>query len=55
MTVRLKIALTIFVTGALTALGVAAMVLVAFQRFEHESSYYRATAFLGRPVPACCR
>jgi len=27
-------------------------VLVAFQRFEHESSYYRATAFLGRVVQA---
>lgn len=52
MTVRLKIALTIFVTGALTALGVAAMVLLAFQRFEHESSYYRANAFLGRVVKA---
>ena len=52
MTVRFKIALTIFVTGALTALGVAAMVLFAFQRFEHESSYYRATAFLGRVVQA---
>jgi signal transduction histidine kinase len=50
MTVRLKIALTIFVTGVLTAFGVAAMVLVAFQRFEHESSYYRANAFLGRVV-----
>jgi signal transduction histidine kinase len=52
MTVRFKIALTIFVTGALTALGVAAMVLVAFQRFEHESSYHRANAFLGRVVQA---
>jgi signal transduction histidine kinase len=52
MTVRFKIALTIFVTGALTALGVAAMVLIAFQRFEHESSYYRANAFLGRVVQA---
>jgi signal transduction histidine kinase len=52
MTVRFKIALTIFVTGALTALGVAAMVLVAFERFEHESSYYRANAFLGRVVQA---
>jgi signal transduction histidine kinase len=52
MSVRLKIALTIFVTGALTALGVVAMVLVAFQRFEHESSYYRASAFLGRVVQA---
>jgi signal transduction histidine kinase len=52
MTVRFKIALTIFITGALTALGVAVMVLVAFQRFEHESSYYRANAFLGRVVQA---
>jgi signal transduction histidine kinase len=52
MTVRLKIALTIFVTGALTALGVVAAVLFAFQRFEHESNYYRANAFLGRVVQA---
>ena len=52
MTVRFKIALTIFVTGALTALGVALMVLFAFQRFEHESNYYRANAFLGRVVQA---
>ena len=50
MTVRFKIALTIFVTGALTALGLAAMVLFAFQRFEHESNYYRANAFLARVV-----
>ena len=50
MTVRFKIALTIFITGALTALGVVATVLVAFQRFEHESTYYRADAFLARVV-----
>lgn len=50
MTVRLKLALTIFVTGALTALGVVATVLVAFQRFEHETTYHRANAFLGRVV-----
>ena len=48
MTVRFKIALTIFVTGILTALGVVATVLFAFQRFEHETAYYRANAFLGR-------
>lgn len=48
MSVRFKIALTIFVTGALTALGVIATVLVAFQRFEHETTYYRANAFLQR-------
>jgi signal transduction histidine kinase len=52
MTVRFKITLTIFVTGVLTALGVALMVLTAFQRFEHESSYYRANTFLGRVVQA---
>lgn len=50
MTVRLKIALTIFITGVLTALGVTATVLYAFQRFEHETTYHRANAFLGRVV-----
>ncbi len=50
MSVRLKIAITIFVTGALTALGVIATVLFAFQRFEHETTYHRADAFLGRVV-----
>ena len=50
MTVRLKIALTIFLTGLLTALGVIATVLIAFERFEHESTYYRASAFLDRVV-----
>ena len=48
MSVRFKIALTIFVTGALTALGVIATVLFAFERFEHETSYHRANAFLKR-------
>ncbi len=48
MSVRFKIALTIFITGALTALGVIATVLFAFQRFEHETTYYRANAFLKR-------
>ncbi len=50
MTVRLKIALTIFLTGLLTAVGVVATVLIAFERFEHESTYYRAGAFLDRVV-----
>lgn len=50
MTVRSKIALTIFVTGFFTAVGVVATVLFAFQRFEHESTYYRASAFLDRVV-----
>lgn len=48
MSVRLKIALTIFFTGALTAIGVIATVLFAFQRFEQESVYQRADAFLQR-------
>ena len=50
MSVRLKIALTIFFTGALTAFGVIATVLFAFQRFEHETTFHRADAFLGRVV-----
>ena len=50
MSVRLKIALTIFLTGLLTAVGVIATVLFAFQRFDHESTYYRADAFLQRVV-----
>ena len=50
MSVRFKIALTIFVTGALTALGVIATVLLAFQRFEHETAYHRADMFLQRVV-----
>ena len=50
MSVRFKIALTIFITGALTALGVIATVLYAFQRFEHETTYRRADAFLERVV-----
>ena len=50
MSVRLKIALTIFATGLLTALAVVATVALAFQRFEHETTYQRATRFLGRVV-----
>ena len=50
MTVRLKLALTIFATGLVTALLVIATVLYAFQRFEHETAYRRGTAFLGRVV-----
>jgi signal transduction histidine kinase len=48
VTVRLKIALTILATGLITALLVIATVLVAFERFEHETTFQRATAFLGR-------
>lgn len=50
MSVRVRIALTIFITGALTAVGVIATVLFAFQRFEHETTFQRADAFLGRVV-----
>lgn len=48
MTVRLKLALTVIATGLLTALGVIAAVLYAFERFEHETAFSRANAFLGR-------
>jgi signal transduction histidine kinase len=48
MTVRLKLALTVVATGLLTALGVIAAVLYAFERFEHESAFQRANAFLAR-------
>ena len=50
MSVRLKIALTIAITGVLTALGVIATVLFAFRAFEHETTYHRANAFLDRVV-----
>jgi signal transduction histidine kinase len=50
MTVRFKIGLTILLTGLFTVLGVLVVVIAAFQRFEHESAYYRASAFLDRVV-----
>lgn len=50
MSVRLKIALTILLTGLLTAVGVIGTVLLAFERFEHETTYYRASGFLDRVV-----
>ncbi len=48
MTVRLKLALTVFATGIVTALLVLITVVFAFQRFEHETAYRRGTAFLSR-------
>ena len=48
MTVRFKLALTVFATGLITALLVIATVVYAFQRFEHETTYRRGTGFLGR-------
>ena len=50
MTVRFKIAFTIFITGLLTAIGVIATVLFAFERFDRETTYYRASEFLERVV-----
>jgi len=50
MTVRLKLALTVFATGIVTALLVIVTVIYAFQRFEHETLYRRGSAFLGRVV-----
>ena len=48
MSVRVKLALTIFATGVVTALLVIATVLYAFQRFEREMTFQRATSFLMR-------
>ena len=50
MTVRFKIALTIFVTGLLSAIGVMTTVVVAFERLEREAAFERANVFLGRVV-----
>ena len=50
MTVRLKLALTVFATGLVTALLVIAAVIYGFQRFEHETAYRRGNAFLQRVV-----
>jgi len=50
MSVRLKLALTIFATGLVTALLVVATVVYAFQRFENETAYRRGMGFLGRVV-----
>lgn len=48
MSVRLRIAFTIVATGLITALAVIAAVLYAFERFEHETTFQRANAFLER-------
>ena len=50
MSVRLRLALTLLITGVATALGVLAAVALAFERFEREGAYARADAFLGRVV-----
>lgn len=50
MTVRRRIALTIFLAGLVSALGVLAIVAITFQRIERERTYDRANAFLQRVV-----
>ena len=50
MSVRFKLALTIFATGLVTALLVVATVVYSFQRFENETAYRRGMAFLDRVV-----
>ncbi|MDO9074354.1 MAG: HAMP domain-containing sensor histidine kinase [Rubrivivax sp.] len=50
MTVRFRLALTVFLTGLATAVGVIVAVALAFQRFDHEGTWQRGDAFLGRVV-----
>lgn len=50
MTVRLRLALTVLLTGLATAVGVLVTVALAFERLEREAAYTRADAFLGRVV-----
>jgi signal transduction histidine kinase len=50
MSVRFRLALTVFLAGLAAALGCVVAVTLAFQRFEHESSYQRADAFLSSVV-----
>ncbi len=48
MSVRWRLALTVFLTGLATAIGVIFTVALAFQRFEQESIWARGDAFLAR-------
>ena len=48
MSVRWRLALTVFLTGLATAVGVIFTVALAFQRFEQESIWARGDAFLAR-------
>ncbi len=50
MSIRLRLALTVFLTGLATAVGVIVAVALAFQKFEHEGTWQRGDAFLGRVV-----
>jgi signal transduction histidine kinase len=48
VTVRLRLALTVLLSGLAAALGVIIAFAIAFQRFEHENTWQRADAFLAR-------
>ena len=48
MTVRLRLALTVLLTGLATAIGVLVAVALAFERAERESTFARANAFVLR-------
>jgi signal transduction histidine kinase len=48
VTVRLRLALTVLLSGLAAALGVIVACAIAFQRFEHENTWQRADAFLAR-------
>ncbi|MDQ6685097.1 MAG: HAMP domain-containing histidine kinase [Pseudomonadota bacterium] len=50
MSVRLKLALTVFATGLVTALLVIATIVYSLQRFENETAYRRGMGFLMRVV-----
>jgi signal transduction histidine kinase len=50
MSVRLRLALTVLLTGLATALGVIVAVGLAFERFERETAWARADDFLARVV-----
>jgi signal transduction histidine kinase len=50
MSVRSKLALTVFATGLLTMLLVIATLVYSFQRFENQTSYRRGMGFLDRVV-----
>ncbi len=50
MSVRWRLALTVCLTGLATAIGIIFTVALAWQRFEQESIWQRADAFLSRVV-----
>ena len=48
MSVRLRLALTVLLTGLAAAIGVLVAVALAFERVERESTFARANAFVQR-------